>query len=175
VPDVRARVIALCRRGFKPVAVVAWTKPEEERPHPVAQGVLEAFLERSAGRYGRIDTVLAALFADAVDVGVLRAGVVYEDGRPVGLCRFDARFVPRIHRGFIGEPARGLVTFFVDAWEHILAEKRAQMVAPLAEQDAVTDSPLEALVAVGDALFGATLVVAGFRQHARGQWRRRCG
>lgn len=137
MPDARARAIALCRRGFKPIAVVAWTKPgETPSPHPVAQDVLEAFFEHSARRYGAVDACLEALFADALDVGVLRAGVVYEDGKPVGLCRLDARLVPRSHRGFVGEPARGLVVFSVDVWEHIPTEKRSQMVAPLADPDA---------------------------------------
>jgi hypothetical protein len=118
---------------------VASTRPGEVRPpHPVAQGVLEAFLERSVGRYGPVDGSLAALFADAVDVGVLRAGVVYEDGTPVGLCRLDARLVPRTYRGFVGEPAHGLVAFSVNVWEHAPAEQRAQMQALLADSDADT-------------------------------------
>ena len=43
------------------------------------------------------------------------------------------------------------------------------------EQDAEADVPLEALAAVSQALLGATLVVAGYRRHDRGAWRRRRG
>lgn len=120
----RDRVIALCRRGFAPVGVSSLVRPRETYPpHPEAQRELERFLERSAQHFGPTDTVLEALFVDAVDVGVMRAAVVFEKGAPEGLVRLDAREALRTFDGFEAPddtvaPAEVVrVESVVDAWE----------------------------------------------------------
>lgn len=122
--DVRARVIALCRRGFAPVGVSSLVRPRATYPpHPEAQRELERFLERSAHHFEPTDTVLKTLFEDAVDVGVMRAAVVFEKGAPEGLVRLDAREALRTFDGFeapddMAAPAEVVrVESVVDAWE----------------------------------------------------------
>ena len=55
-----------------------------------------------------------------------------------------------------------------EARDRTAAERRSQE-----EQDAAAEVPLEVLAAVSQALLGATLVVAGYRRHDRGAWRKR--
>jgi hypothetical protein len=121
VPDTRARVIALCRRGFAPVGVSSLVRPGETYPpHPVAQRELEQFLERSTHRFEPIDTILEALFVDALRVGVMRAALIYEDGTPEGLVRLDAEEAVRTFDGFeapADDDQAGWKESIVDAWE----------------------------------------------------------
>ena len=81
----------------------------------------------------------------------------------------------RIFREYVG--AEGSPTAQLAAAEAVLrqehrererAERRTER-----ERLAALDAPVLALGALSDALLGATLVAGGYRQHDRGDWRRR--
>jgi hypothetical protein len=72
--------------------------------------------------------------------------------------------------GFAGELAAAEDAMHREARERAGAEQRTEREG-LAELDA----PLEALDAKAEALYRAALVLAGYRQHDRGQWRKRRG
>ena len=55
-----------------------------------------------------------------------------------------------------------------EARERALADRRSER-----ERLAALDAPVLALGALSEALLGATLVAGGYRQHDRGEWRRR--
>jgi hypothetical protein len=83
----------------------------------------------------------------------------------------------RVVREYVG--AEGSPTAAIAAAEDEMrreAKERSRLeLASLGLQDLQTDAPLEALMAVGEALLGATLVISGHYRHDRGPWRRRRG
>lgn len=138
MPDARTRTIDLCRRGFAPVAISSSTQPGGGHPpHPVAQRELDVFLERSARRFEPIDTVLEALFADAVDVGVMRAALVYDNGVPEGLLHLDARDAAHTQLVLVKEPTGRQEECAIDVWGQapVSIEARWRSLAPLAGAD----------------------------------------
>jgi hypothetical protein len=97
-----------------------------------------------------------------------RGGAYYTRSRKVG---------GRVVREYVG--AAGSPTAQLAAAEDALRrEHREREQAGLRserERDAAAERPLEVLAAVGEALLGATLLVAGYHQHDRGGWRKRRG
>ena len=72
--------------------------------------------------------------------------------------------------GWAGELAAAEDAMHREARERAAADQRTER-----ERLAELDVPLEALDAKAEALYRAALVLAGYRQHDRGQWRKRRG
>lgn len=85
--------------------------------------------------------------------------------------KVDGRVVRRyVGTGWVGELAAAEDALHREARERAQADRRTER-----ERLAELDAPLEALDAKAEALHRAALVLAGYRQHDRGQWRKRRG
>jgi multidrug efflux pump subunit AcrA (membrane-fusion protein) len=81
----------------------------------------------------------------------------------------------RVVREYVGAGLVGILAAQLDA-EHreLRALKRAEVRAARDELDAL-DEPLEQLNALADRLVRVALLVAGYQQHKRGEWRKKRG
>jgi hypothetical protein len=81
----------------------------------------------------------------------------------------------RVVREYVGAGRVAELVAQMDALERERREaERAAWKAERAELEAL-DAPLDELTDLADLLARAALVAAGFRQHKRGEWRRRRG
>jgi hypothetical protein len=72
--------------------------------------------------------------------------------------------------GYAGELAAAEDALHREARARAATDRRTER-----ERLAELDAPLEALDAQAEALYRAALVLAGYRQHDRGQWRKQRG
>jgi hypothetical protein len=80
----------------------------------------------------------------------------------------------RVRREYVGAAGSPLAELAAaeDALHREARERAAQDRRTEAERLAALDAPLDALDALTGALHRATLTLAGYRQHKRGEWRR---
>ncbi len=78
-------------------------------------------------------------------------------------------------REYVGSGWAGEVAAAEDAMHREAREQAATDRRTERERLAELDAPLEALDAQAEALYRAALVLAGYRQHDRGQWRKQRG
>jgi hypothetical protein len=83
--------------------------------------------------------------------------------------RIDGR---RVHE-YVGAGWAGELAAAEDAMRREARERALMVRRTERERLAELDAPLEALDAQADVLYRAVLVLSGYRQHARGQWRKR--
>ena len=79
----------------------------------------------------------------------------------------------RVRREYVGTGLLAELAAAEDALHREARERAAQDRRSERERLAELDAPLLALTAMGDALVAAALMVSGYRQHKRGEWRRR--
>jgi hypothetical protein len=85
--------------------------------------------------------------------------------------KVDGRVVRQyVGTGWVGELAAAEDALHREARELAAAEQRTER-----ERLAELDAPLEVLDAKVEALYRAAMVLAGYRQHDRGQWRKQRG
>jgi hypothetical protein len=79
----------------------------------------------------------------------------------------------RVVREYVGGGAVGQLAASLDTVER--DRRQAEVMNGRAEREAVAalDGPLDDLNELADLLAAAALVAAGFRQHNRGEWRKR--
>ncbi len=81
----------------------------------------------------------------------------------------------RVHRDYVGSGLLGALAAREDATRR--HEREAQRAALVAEHHrlGILDAPLLELDTLADALTAGALLLAGYRQHDRGDWRRQRG
>ena len=98
--------------------------------------------------------------------GRARGGRYYTRTRRAG----GRRVREYVGGGWAGDLAAAEDAMHREARERAWADRRTER-----ERLAELDAPVEALDAQAETLYRAALVLAGYRQHDRGQWRRRRG
>ncbi len=79
----------------------------------------------------------------------------------------------RVVREYVGGGLVGKLASQLDAIEHDKRETERGVARARQEANATLDAPLIELDELVDLLVAAALVVAGYHQHNRGQWRKR--